>query len=203
MIRGDNRYVSAVLYLLYSAFSVFFFFSTFLPHKSLISYHTMYWKSLVTALALSVHNVNGAAVPAFTDELFNRQTPPSGCCATAAMMRFECSQLVIERVDPLVQPGFAPSAHLHQIAGGNSFNASMTPIAYDPATQSTCTSCTYSEDFSNYWTASLFFKARNGTFKRVSQMTNLGLNGKNGGLTVYYIPPYDGVTKVTAPPPVN
>lgn len=34
------------------------------------------------------------------------------------------------------------------------------------------------------------------------QLTNLGLKGKNGGLTVYYIPPYDGVTNVTAPPPV-
>jgi hypothetical protein len=122
--------------------------------------------------------------------------------AQAAMMRFECSQLVIERVDPLVQPGMTPSTHLHQIAGGNSFNASMTPVSYDPSKQSTCTSCTFSEDFSNYWTANLYFKARNGTFKRVPQMTNLGLKGKNGGLTVYYIPPYDGKTKVTAFKPV-
>jgi Domain of unknown function (DUF1996) len=119
------------------------------------------------------------------------------------MLRFECSQLVIERLDPLVQPGVSPSAHLHQIAGGNSFQASMTPVAYDPPSLSTCTSCTYSEDFSNYWTASLYFKARNGTFKCVPQLTNLGLRGKNGGLTVYYIPPYDGVTNVTAFKPVS
>lgn len=119
------------------------------------------------------------------------------------MMRFECSQLVLERLDPLVEPGIAPSAHMHQIAGGNSFNTTMTPITYDPSKESTCTTCTYSEDFSNYWTASLYFKARNGSFHRVPQATNLGLKGKNGGLTVYYIPPYDGKTKVTAPPPVS
>ncbi|OCL03098.1 hypothetical protein AOQ84DRAFT_400855 [Glonium stellatum] len=113
-------------------------------------------------------------------------------------MRFECSQLVIERLDPLVQPGLLPSAHVHQVAGGNSFNASMTPGTYDPSKLSTCTSCTYADDFSNYWTASLYFKARNGSFKRVPQLTNLGLKGKNGGLTVYYNSPYDGKTKVTA-----
>jgi hypothetical protein len=34
------------------------------------------------------------------------------------MMRFSCSQLVIDRLDPLVNPGSIPSAHLHQIVGG-------------------------------------------------------------------------------------
>jgi hypothetical protein len=137
------------------------------------------------------------AVPTENVQLEKRQF------AQAAMMRFECSQLVIERIDPLVQPGITPSAHVHQIAGGNSFDASMAPITYDPSKRSNCTSCTFAEDFSNYWTASLYFKARNGTFKRVPQMTNLGLRGKNGGLTVYYIPPYDGKTKVTAFKPVS
>jgi hypothetical protein len=37
----------------------------------------------------------------------------------------------------------------------------------------------------------------------VPQMTNLGLKGKNGGLTIYYIPPYDGKTNVTAFKPVS
>ncbi|KAH8883181.1 hypothetical protein GQ53DRAFT_664329 [Thozetella sp. PMI_491] len=124
-------------------------------------------------------------------------TPPEGCCATAAMLRFSCSQLVIERIDPLVSPGMVGSPHNHQIVGGNSFNATMTPVEYDPSQQSTCTSCTFSEDFSNYWTANLYFRARNGTFKRVPQMVNLGLEG-NAGITVYYIPPYDGKTNVTA-----
>ena len=72
----------------------------------------------------------------------------------------------VDRIDPLVEPGIAPSAHLHQIVGGNSFNTTMEPGVYDPAEKSTCTSCTYSEDFSNYWTAGLYFKAANGSLKR-------------------------------------
>lgn len=114
--------------------------------------------------------------------------------ATAAMMRFQCSRLVVERVDPLVNPGMIQSPHIHQIVGGNSFNSTskyptprweediiatkklnllVTPVDYDPSTESTCTSCDYSEDFSNYWTTNLYFKARNGTYKRVKQMVNL------------------------------
>jgi hypothetical protein len=124
-------------------------------------------------------------------------TPPQGCCATAAMMRFSCSQLVVERLDPLVSPGQEGSPHNHQIVGGNSFNATMKPVDFDPAVESTCTTCTFSQDFSNYWTANLYFRARNGTFKRVRQYANLGLTQREG-ITVYYIPPYDGVTKVTA-----
>lgn len=113
------------------------------------------------------------------------------------MMRFSCSQLVTDRIDPLVNPGSIPSSHLHQIVGGNSFNASMDPSNHDPPRDSTCTSCTFSEDFSNYWTAVLYFRARNGTLRRVPQFPNVGLKG-NGGITVYYIPAYDGKTKVTA-----
>lgn len=118
------------------------------------------------------------------------------------MMRFQCSQLVVERMDPLVSPGLEQVGHVHQIVGGNSFNATMTPVLYDPAERSTCTTCSFSEDFSNYWTASIYFQARNGSFKRVPQMVNLGLRG-SGGITVYYIPPYDGKTKVTAFRPVS
>ncbi|TPX16099.1 uncharacterized protein E0L32_004094 [Thyridium curvatum] len=113
------------------------------------------------------------------------------------MMRFSCSQLVIDRIDPLVNPASIPSPHLHQIVGGNSFNASMDPATHDLPSESTCTSCTFAEDFSNYWTAVLYFQARNGTFKRVNQFVSQGLKA-NGGITVYYIPPYDGKTKVTA-----
>jgi len=120
----------------------------------------------------------------------------------ARMMRFACSQLVVERLDPLVNPGVVGTPHVHQIVGGNSFNASMEPVAYDLPTESTCTSCTFSEDFSNYWTASLYFKARNGTFQRVPQFKNQGLT-QNGGMTVYYISPYDGVSNTTAFRPVS
>lgn len=140
--------------------------------------YTMYWKTL--ALGLLLERVAGQD-PAFP------------------MMRFSCSQLVIDRIDPLVTPGSIPSPHLHQIVGGNSFNASMDPSTHDLPALSTCTSCTFSEDFSNYWTAVLYFKARNGTYKRVPQSVSEGLRAK-GGITVYYIAPYDGKKVVAFKP---
>jgi hypothetical protein len=49
-----------------------------------------------------------------------------------------------------------------------------------------CTTYTFTEDFSNYWTAVLYFKARNGAFKRVPQKGNVGFTTANGrGQTVY------------------
>ncbi|ORY58464.1 uncharacterized protein BCR38DRAFT_377107 [Pseudomassariella vexata] len=122
-----------------------------------------------------------------------------GC--SNALLRFPCAQLVVDRLDPLVTPGQVPSPHLHQIVGGNSFNASMDP-AKDMPGESTCTTCQFSEDFSNYWTAVLYFKARNGTYKRVPQIPNSGFNGVNAGMTIYYM--QDGLydfqqtSKVTA-----
>jgi hypothetical protein len=65
----------------------------------------------------------------------------------AAMMRFACSQLTVERLDPLVNPGLIGSPHTHQIVGGNSFKAEMRAEDYDLVAQSTCTTCTFSEDF--------------------------------------------------------
>ncbi|KAF2851065.1 hypothetical protein T440DRAFT_449771 [Plenodomus tracheiphilus IPT5] len=103
------------------------------------------------------------------------------------LIRFGCSQLVVDRLDPLVEPGNAPSAHLHQIIGGNSFVPDMKPSTHDPAKLSTCTTCQPADDFSNYWTASLYFRARNGTYKRVPQKANSGFEGQNGGMTVYYM----------------
>jgi hypothetical protein len=114
-----------------------------------------------------------------------------------AMLRFACSELVVDRIDPLVEPGMAPSAHLHQIVGGNAFNASMDP-SLDIPSIATCTTCAFTDDFSNYWTAVMYFKARNGTYKRVKTMANQFLEPANGGITVYYIPPYDNKTPVTA-----
>lgn len=106
------------------------------------------------------------------------------------MLRFACSQLVVDRVDPLVNPGMVFTPHLHQIVGGNAFNVTMDPNN-DPATQSSCTSCSFLQDKSNYWTSVLFFKAKNGSYHRVPQTGNGGPQGKlinNGGLDVYYIP---------------
>jgi hypothetical protein len=72
-----------------------------------------------------------------------------------AYLRFGCATLSVQRLDPLVEPGAVPSAHLHQIIGGNGFNATMDPKT-DVAERATCTTCTFSEDFSNYWTAVMY-----------------------------------------------
>ncbi|KAK3323881.1 hypothetical protein B0T19DRAFT_486166 [Cercophora scortea] len=139
----------------------------------------MQWKALSLALALLVKHCHGQNRPGYE------------------MLRFACSKLVIDRIDPLVTPGTVPSPHLHQIVGGNSFNATMDPKTHDLPTESTCTSCTFSEDFSNYWTAVLYFRARNGSMRRVPQGVSEALHA-DGGITVYYIPPYHAKGNVTA-----
>ncbi|KAH6697381.1 hypothetical protein F5X68DRAFT_238804 [Plectosphaerella plurivora] len=116
--------------------------------------------------------------------------------AAQEMLRFSCSRLLIDRLDPLVQPGMSPSGHVHQIAGGNAFRPSM-PQSLDLPSTSTCTTCTFSENFSNYWTANMYFRARNDTLIRVPQFANQFLEGADGGMTIYYIPPYDR-SRVTA-----
>ncbi|KAH8893952.1 hypothetical protein GQ53DRAFT_840230 [Thozetella sp. PMI_491] len=115
--------------------------------------------------------------------------------AKSTVLRFGCSQVVVERLDPLVNPGVTPSPHIHQVVGGNAFNA-LIPQS-DVAQIANCTTCSFSEDFSNYWTANMYFRAQNGSFKRVPQIPNRGNNGETGGMTVYYTSPYDGA-KVTA-----
>ncbi len=72
----------------------------------------------------------------------------------------------------------------------------MDPSSHDPPTVSSCTTCTFAEDFSNYWTAVLYFKARNGTYRRVPQKGNVGFEAaKDGGMTIYYTP-YVGCSTV-------
>ncbi|KAF2440173.1 hypothetical protein P171DRAFT_501176 [Karstenula rhodostoma CBS 690.94] len=128
-----------------------------------------------------------------------------GNSGSADFLRFGCSQLVVERTDPLVNPGLLPSPHMHQVVGGNSFNITMDPESIDPPKQSSCTSCSYTEDTSNYWTASIYFRSpENGTYKRVPQMANGRLNNtlleQDGGLTIYYMRPFSGTKtmKMTA-----
>lgn len=148
----------------------------------------MQWKAIAIALLVDRSFGQGTPTP-------SQWVPiPS---EIPAMLRFQCSQLVIDRLDPLVSPGSIPSPHIHQIVGGNSFNATMDPATHDLVELSTCTTCTFSEDFSNYWTAVMYFKARNGSYKRVPQLPNMGLSG-NGGVTIYYIPPHDPNVSVTA-----
>lgn len=76
-----------------------------------------------------------------------------------------------------------------------------------------CTTCAYTEDFSNYWTAVMYFRHENGSYKRVPQYpnANLGMNGATdntikGGMTIYYTQKdfYDnGAEHITAFPPVS
>ncbi|PSN67621.1 hypothetical protein BS50DRAFT_599769 [Corynespora cassiicola Philippines] len=104
-----------------------------------------------------------------------------------AALRFGCSTVSVQRLDPLVEPGKIPSAHVHQIVGGDAFNATMEG---DIGEQASCTTCTFSEDFSNYWTAALYFRHQNGSYKRVPIYPNAFLDdGKTqvkGGMTIYY-----------------
>ena len=121
-------------------------FSRFgIPLRRLLSI-TMYWTTLLALAALA--EAQGGA----------------------NMLRFGCSQITIERLDPLVNPGEFPTPHMHQVVGGNAFNASM-PSA-DIGNLATCTTCSPSDDLSNYWTANMYFQARNGSFKRVPQVPN-------------------------------
>ncbi|KAF9522184.1 hypothetical protein CPB83DRAFT_899858 [Crepidotus variabilis] len=62
--------------------------------------------------------------------------------------------------------------------------------------QSTCTTCRFKEDKSNYWTAVLYFKHPNGSFIRVNQMANhnSGPGLQSGGMTVYYFQPTEKFT---------
>ncbi|KAK4457555.1 hypothetical protein QBC42DRAFT_236063 [Cladorrhinum samala] len=121
------------------------------------------------------------------------------------MLRFGCRQLSIDRIDPLVNPGAVPSPHQHQIVGGDAFDASM-PLS-DIAAESSCTTCSYSDDFSNYWTSNLYFRARNGTYHRVPQIApghNSFFNDTfseqiGGGMVVYYVSP--GQNQITSFPP--
>lgn len=116
------------------------------------------------------------------------------------MLRFGCTNIVIDRLDPLVNPGVRGSPHLHQIVGGDGFNTTMTTSDVSKTAQ--CTSCVFTEDLSNYWTANLYFKARNGTYKRVPQEGHaFQFNDRfstqtKGGILVYYSADQPG--KITA-----
>ncbi|KAF2750512.1 hypothetical protein M011DRAFT_456379 [Sporormia fimetaria CBS 119925] len=107
-----------------------------------------------------------------------------------AAIRFGCSTVSIQRLDPVVQPGMIPSAHVHQIVGGNAFGPKMEG---DIGEQASCTTCVYTEDLSNYWTAVMYFRHENGSYMRVPQYPNaqLGTLGADdrtikGGMTIYY-----------------
>ncbi|TGJ82735.1 hypothetical protein E0Z10_g6034 [Xylaria hypoxylon] len=78
-----------------------------------------------------------------------------------AGLRFPCSTLTVQRLDPAGEPGQNPSSHVHHIVGGNAFNVTMTG---DHPT--------------------------NGSYHRVTPLPVQpllgGSDGAQGGLTVYY-----------------
>jgi hypothetical protein len=93
----------------------------------------------------------------------------------AAFFRLPCrAPIVVERTDPIVNPGKV-AGHLHSIMGGNGFGPSMT---YADTQASTCSSCAVTKDFSNYWVPTLFFRGQDGTLTTVEQ---------NGGALIYYL----------------
>ncbi|KAG9030809.1 hypothetical protein FRB95_003501 [Tulasnella sp. JGI-2019a] len=108
--------------------------------------------------------------------------------AANAFFKVACTlPIVQEFVDPILSPGVA-SQHLHTVHGGNNFSMNQ---------ESSCTSCEVTNDLSNYWVPTLYFKdPLNGTFTKVP----------NGGLLVYYENRGDGDTSnggkgLTAFPP--
>lgn len=153
----------------------------------------MLWTSLLAFTALAGAAPTNDVLPSYLQKRQGSQT----------MLRFGCAQVVIDRLDPLVNPGMAPSPHNHQIVGGNRFNATMT--TGDVSEGATCTTCAFSLDFSNYWTANLYFKARNGTYKRVKQLgAALQFNDNfstkiNGGILVYYVSAAPGKVQAFRP----
>ncbi|CBF73423.1 hypothetical protein AN7870.2 [Aspergillus nidulans FGSC A4] len=114
------------------------------------------------------------------------------CSLTPSLAFFKvpCSTpLVIQRADPIVQPGVA-SGHVHTIMGGSGFGFTMD---YNMTQTSQCNSCSAVEDKSNYWISSLYYHAENGSFIPVPQ---------NGGALIYYLQRPDPTTDgtIVAPP---
>lgn len=82
--------------------------------------------------------------------------------------------IVVERADPIVNPGVL-SGHAHTIMGGSGFNFTMD---YDRARASACSSCRAKDDLSNYWVPNLYYHREDGKFETVPQV---------GGMLVYYL----------------
>lgn len=76
------------------------------------------------------------------------------------------------------------AANFHIFTVKDAFSATM-PVA-DISKLAKCNTCHFDQDFSNYWTVSLYFRASNGSYKRVPQMANQFNDGDNAGITAYY-----------------
>ncbi|KAF8519603.1 hypothetical protein BU17DRAFT_89721 [Hysterangium stoloniferum] len=86
-----------------------------------------------------------------------------------AFFLMSVNTLVYERRDPIVSPG-AISSHTHIITGGSDFGATVTTAQLR---QSRCTSTPIAQDKSNYWTESMYFQWKNGSFTSSANILNL------------------------------
>jgi len=84
--------------------------------------------------------------------------------------------LLSTRLDPIVQPGVA-SAHLHNIVGGNRFNAT-----YDSGflLSSTCTTSPITVDKSAYWAPAMYFMNQTTSPMRYTRIPS--------SFNIYYLP---------------
>ncbi|KAL4936958.1 hypothetical protein BDV06DRAFT_203905, partial [Aspergillus oleicola] len=107
----------------------------------------------------------------------------------SAFFKVPCSNpLVVERADPIIQPGVAAS-HVHSIMGGSGFGFTMD---YNQTQEAKCSSCAPKADKSNYWIPSLYYQAENGSFTPVEQ---------NGGALIYYLQREDPNNSTILAPP--
>ncbi|KAL4930445.1 DUF1996 and WSC domain-containing protein [Aspergillus undulatus] len=107
----------------------------------------------------------------------------------SAFFKVPCSNpLVVERADPIIQPGIAAS-HVHTIMGGSGFGFSMD---YNDTQAAQCSSCAPVADKSNYWIPTLYYQAENGSFTSVEQ---------DGGALIYYLQREDPNNSTILAPP--
>ncbi|KAF5317617.1 hypothetical protein D9611_014866 [Ephemerocybe angulata] len=120
---------------------------------------------------------------------------------TAALAIHGAQALIVSRALSSSLRGWIRSSLLARLTGfapfQNAFNLTMDPASISPPS-ATCTTCRFVEDKSNYWTAVMYFRHRNGSYIRVPQMANhnTGPGLQDGGMTVYYFQPGtdEGVT---------
>lgn len=92
-----------------------------------------------------------------------------------AFWRMPChTPIGLGRIDPIVDNGVA-SSHAHTIHGGNNFGLSTT---YKDLRNSDCSSCSFKQDKSAYWTPTLHFVHESGEVEIVPQI---------GGMLAYYL----------------
>ena len=72
--------------------------------------------------------------------------------------------IVSEMLDPVMAPGQTPSNHVHEVYGGDKFQATWD---YQTAQSSSCNNMGPKVDHSNYWFPALYFHGADNTFTKV------------------------------------